>query len=240
MMRLLLPARLALACLLLAWAPAHAHEDAAPVSCKVLDPELQQSYTGDCLNGWADGQGLARGAQGAWYRGGFKAGRKSGHGVKLYPNGDAYTGDWANDMRNGEGRYEYGPHSPWRGDAYQGGWRDDKRDGQGTYIFFPSGDRFTATWVANGTDTVGTATITRRKRVAEVLAPVLGKPGTHVCSVTTEGASPQRMAQGVVTDMLDDRLQVRLDSPAVLQHSTDPTLNPRWESITDWILCPTP
>src|SRR3546814_6769060 len=38
---------------------------AAP-DCKVLDPELQISYDGDCVNGLAQGQGVARGADGAF------------------------------------------------------------------------------------------------------------------------------------------------------------------------------
>ncbi|CAM5188081.1 hypothetical protein CDEF62S_02670 [Castellaniella defragrans] len=196
------------------------------------------SYVGGCKDGLAQGEGLAKGPHGAWYRGGFKAGMKSGHGVKLYPNGDGYAGDWRQDRRDGEGRYEYGDRSPWRGDVYQGGWKADQMEGRGTYIFYPSGDRFVAQWHEGHTDTVGTATITRRKRAYEVLAPVLSKPGLVVCSVTTDGAGPDHIARGVVVGSLGDRLRVRLTSPDVLARSAEPGLNPRWEVMTDWLPCP--
>ncbi len=207
-------------------------------ACRVLDPDLQLDYAGGCAAGLAQGQGVARGADGAWYRGGFEAGMKSGHGVKIYPNGDAYAGGWRADRREGEGRYEYGPRSPWRGDVYQGGWRADRQHGRGVYIFYPSGDRFEADWVDGATKTVGTATVTRRKRAFEVLAPVIGRVGARVCSVTTQGAAPERIARGEVVDVLSDRLLVRIDSAEVLARSPDPGLNPRWEVLTEWLPCP--
>lgn len=211
---------------------------AAP-TCHVQDPELQLEYAGACHNGRAHGQGVARGADGAWYRGTFEQGHKSGYGVKLYPNGDGYAGYWRNDMREGHGRYEYGDHSPWRGDVYQGEWQADQYNGKGTYIFFPSSDRFTADWVNGQTEDVGTTTITRRKQALDVLAPALGQPGQTICSVITKGAGPERVARGQVIDVLADRLLVRIDTNEVLEHSPDPTLNPRWEVLTEWMLCPT-
>jgi hypothetical protein len=42
------------------------------LACKVLDPELQGSYTRPCVNGLAQGEGYATGS--ATYRGHFKAG----------------------------------------------------------------------------------------------------------------------------------------------------------------------
>ncbi|TAN09690.1 MAG: hypothetical protein EPN34_13205 [Burkholderiaceae bacterium] len=207
-------------------------------ACRVLDPELQASYAGGCVAGLAQGEGLAQGAHGAWYRGTFSAGTKSGQGTKIYPNGDAYVGGWLKDARNGQGRYEYGKHSPWRGDVYQGGWHDDQRSGAGTYIFFPSGDRFDTNWVAGVPQSVATSTLTRRKQALAVLAPAIGHKGATVCSVTTQGSSPERIAHGAVTDVLGDRVQVRITSKDVLVHSADPTLNPRWEVLTDWLPCP--
>lgn len=207
-------------------------------ACRVLDPELQLAYTGGCVGGLAQGEGVARGADGAWYRGGFEAGMKSGHGAKVYPNGDGYVGGWRADRREGEGRYEYGPRSPWRGDVYQGGWRADRQHGRGVYVFYPSGDRFEADWVDGATQTVGTTTVTRRKQALEVLAPVVGRVGARVCSVVTQGAGPDRIARGEVLDALSDRVLVRIDSPAVLARSPDPALNPRWEILTEWLPCP--
>lgn len=208
------------------------------VTCRVLDPELQTSYVGGCSHGLATGEGLARGKGGAWYQGNFLAGMKSGYGIKFYPDGDAYVGAWAKDMREGEGRYEYGKHSPWRGDVYQGGWHNDQRSGAGTYIFYPSGDRFTTHWIAGISQSSATPTLTRRKQALAALDSAIGHKGTKVCSVTTQGASPERIARGIVTGVLGDRLQVDISSTAVLNHSADPTLNPRWEILTDWLPCP--
>lgn len=217
-------------------APAGAAADTG-ATCRVLDPQLQAHYAGGCAGGLAQGEGLATGDHGAWYRGGFSAGKKSGQGVKIYPNGDAYVGGWADDRREGQGRYEYGQRSPWRGDVYQGGWHADKRSGFGTYIFYPSGDRFATNWIDGAPQAVATSTLTRRKQALAVLAPAIGHKGAVVCSVTTQGASPERIAHGVVTAVLGDRLQVKLTSSDVLDHSADPTLNPRWEVLTDWLPC---
>lgn len=212
-------------------APAHA------AACRVLDPQLQAHYAGGCVDGLAQGEGLAQGAHGAWYRGHFSAGMKSGQGIKIYPNGDAYVGGWAKDEREGQGRYEYGQRSPWRGDVYQGGWHADQRSGAGTYVFYPSGDRFATHWIAGVPQSVATPTLTRRKQAMAVLGPAIGHKGAVVCSVTTQGASPERIARGVVTGVLGDRLQVRITTPDVLADSADPSLNPRWEVLTDWLPC---
>ncbi len=210
-------------------------------ACRVLDAQLQGAYTGGCVNGLAQGQGVARGANGAWYRGEFVAGLQDGQGTKLYTNGDAYSGHWRAGRRDGYGRYEYGAQSPWRGDVYQGQWQADKQHGQGTYIFYPAGDRFSSQWQAGVPQAAGTPTLTRRKRAYEALAPVLGQPGLRVCSTSTEGASADNIAQGTVLAVLDDRIQIQFedDSP-VLQRAAQPQLNPRWEIMTDWLPCHEP
>lgn len=81
---------------------------AAPASsdCRVLDPELQGAYAGPCKDGLAEGYGYAMGT--AEYRGGFKAGMKSGEGVKTWPNGDRYEGGFADDCKRGYGKYVWG------------------------------------------------------------------------------------------------------------------------------------
>ena len=75
-------------------------------TCKVLDPELQRTYSGPCVDGLAEGEGIATGT--AEYRGAFKAGRKHGKGVKSWPNGDRYEGEFVADAKDGYGVYEWG------------------------------------------------------------------------------------------------------------------------------------
>ncbi len=215
-------------------APATAQE--VHQQCKVLDSELQLSYEGDCVNGAAFGTGLARGQDGAWYEGQFMAGAKTGQGKKRYPTGDVYTGQWKRDKRHGYGEYEFGEGSPWRGDRYEGYWQDDLRHGTGTYIFYPSNDRFEAHWKNGGTDSLGTTTLARRKWAYQAVAAAISKPGTYVCSVTTDGASPRRIARGEVIEALEDRVRVLVNSKEIIENSTL-KINPRWDVVTEWIAC---
>ncbi|MCC2597536.1 hypothetical protein LKR43_14455 [Pusillimonas sp. MFBS29] len=208
---------------------------AAP-DCKVLDPELQTSYEGDCLNGLAQGQGVARGANGAFYQGGFDAGAASGYGVKLYANGDAYAGEWLQGYRHGQGVYEYGEHSPWRGDKYVGQWDHDQRHGRGSYLVYPTGEAFTGDWNMGQTDTLASPMMVRRKRTFEALAPVLGQVGAELCSTLTDGASPRNIARGRVVAVQDERIQVLVETPEVLRRSAL-TVNPRWDVMTEWMVC---
>src|SRR5438094_227495 len=87
--------------------------------CRVLDPELQTSYSGPCVNGLAEGQGVARGS--ATYEGEFKVGRKHGRGVKSWANGDRYEGGFADDHKHGQGTYTWG-RGPWAGERYEGNY----------------------------------------------------------------------------------------------------------------------
>lgn len=215
-------------------APATAQE--VHQQCKVLDPELQLSYEGDCVNGAAFGTGLARGQDGAWYEGQFMAGAKTGQGKKRYPTGDVYTGQWKRDKRHGYGEYEFGEGSPWRGDRYEGYWQDDLRHGTGTYIFYPAEDRFEAHWTKGGTNAVGTTTLARRKWSYEAVKNQLSASETQVCSITTDGASPRKPAQGTIVEILEDRIRVQVKTQEVLKAS-NLTINPRWDVITDWVRC---
>lgn len=53
-------------------------------------------------------------------------------GTMRYANGDIYVGEWANDMKNGRGKFYYA-----KGAVYEGTWQEDvARCGsytQGTY-----------------------------------------------------------------------------------------------------------
>src|ERR671936_2685573 len=99
----------------------------ALADCRVLDPELQASYSGPCVNGLAEGRGFAHGT--ATYEGDFRAGRKHGRGVKTWPNGDRYEGDFVEDRKEGTGMYVWGRRSPWAGQRYTGGFLNDRRHG---------------------------------------------------------------------------------------------------------------
>lgn len=207
------------------------------IECRVLDLELQHYYEGQCLDGLAHGQGIARGQHNAFYQGQFEQGAKSGYGVKLYANGDAYAGYWRNDFRHGHGVYEFGEHSPWRGDRYVGPWQRDLRHGRGTYYFYPTNESFVAEWVEGQTDAYASPLLIRRKRSFEALQPVLGQVGREVCSTLTDGASPHRVAHGKVVAVEGERIQVKVLTQAVLDNSQQLEVNPRWDLMTEWMVC---
>jgi len=119
--------------------------EAQAQSCRVLDPELLRAYSGPCVNGFAEGEGVASGV--AEYRGGFKDGRKHGRGVKTWPNGDRYEGGFTADQKEGYGVYQWGS-GPWEGERYDGTFAADRRHGYGIY-WWPSGDIYSGPWEAD-------------------------------------------------------------------------------------------
>jgi hypothetical protein len=69
--------------------------------CKVLVPELEGEYTGDCRRGIAHGSGKAVGVD--TYEGEFKRGYPHGDGKYIWANGDIYEGEFRNGKPDGEG-----------------------------------------------------------------------------------------------------------------------------------------
>lgn len=46
----------------------------------------------------------------AVYEGDYRDGKKAGMGKMTYPNGDEYTGEWKDNVMEGEGTYIYKVH----------------------------------------------------------------------------------------------------------------------------------
>jgi hypothetical protein len=69
--------------------------------CRVLLPELDSVYMGDCKKGLAHGSGEAWGD--FHYKGRFKKGLPDGQGTANYPDGTVYDGSWKKGLRNGRG-----------------------------------------------------------------------------------------------------------------------------------------
>jgi len=74
----------------------------AQKKCKVLIPEIDSIYKGKCKKGLAHGKGTAIGVD--TYKGRFTKGLPNGKGTYTWANGDIYTGQWRDGMRNGEGQ----------------------------------------------------------------------------------------------------------------------------------------
>ncbi len=71
--------------------------------CKVLKPEIANSYQGECKNGLAQGKGIAKGRDS--YSGEFKKGYPDGTGTYVWANGYTYKGEWKKGKREGKGEY---------------------------------------------------------------------------------------------------------------------------------------
>ena len=179
------------------------------------DPELQGSYTGSCREGWAEGRGDARGA--AHYHGDFRAGRKHGRGVKIWPNGDRYEGDFVEDRREGGGTYLWG-EGPWRGQRYTGGYVSDRRHGHGVYEW-PGGERIAGPWENDRYLGAPTKGLIGRSRAYAERAAVVGIAGARVCREMKIGVATREWVRGTVTVAGEQRITVSIDDPGTLGHA---------------------
>ena len=102
--------------------------------CKVWKPSLlpedSVSWSGPCLDGYANGRGVARWSNGGTetltYNGEFRLGVLQGRGVMTAAGGDRYEGEYKDGKRDGQGVY-----SAASGQRYSGEFRDNKRHGRG-------------------------------------------------------------------------------------------------------------
>ena len=183
--------------------------------CRVLDTELQGSYSGGCKDGLAEGHGVARGS--ATYRGEFKAGRKHGKGVKVWPNGDRYEGDFVADRKEGTGMYEWGRESAWAGQRYTGGYVNDRRHGYGVYEW-PNGERYAGPWDNDRLTGKPTKDMFARARSEMELAAAVGRVGAKVCRQLEVGVGNRDIVRGTVTAVAGEHIDVQIDYPGKFDH----------------------
>lgn len=72
-------------------------------SCKVLKPEIAETYKGKCKKGLANGKGIATGKD--RYEGRFIEGLPHGDGTYTWSSGETYKGEWLSGQRHGIGKY---------------------------------------------------------------------------------------------------------------------------------------
>ena len=210
-----------------------------PAKCVPLDPELQGSYIGGCVNGLADGYGEARGI--AEYRGEFRAGRKHGKGVKTWPaSGDRYEGDFSDDAKQGLGTYTWGPRSMWAGEKYSGNYLSDQRAGFGIYEW-PGGDRYAGAWKSDVITDQPTAKMFSRARAHGEIAAAVGKPGITVCREMTVGIGTRDWLRGTVMAVEATRIGVRIENAGQFQHTISNAPIIKGDIVRDalqnWIPC---
>ena len=82
------------------------------------------------------------------YYGNMFEGFETLFGVKEYPNGDFYVGEFRNGIEHGQGNFYWGGQTSQFGDVYFGTFTDGKRTGLGTYVW-PTGDIYVGEFSLN-------------------------------------------------------------------------------------------
>jgi hypothetical protein len=209
----------------------------AAQDCGVLDPELKGYYAGPCKDGLAEGEGVARGT--AEYRGGFRAGKKHGEGVKAWPNGDRYEGGFAGDRREGRGKYAWG-RGPWAGESYEGPYVNDKRHGEGVYRW-PSGDVYEGAFEEDRFAGYATPMMLARHRFEEEAKRAVAKEGQKVCREMPIDIARGEWIRGVVVGVSGEQVGVRVDEPGANRHVVAGVElragDVVWDAPTGWTPC---
>lgn len=102
--------------------------------CSVFRPNLKNGdgvrWKGRCMNGYAEGRGVATwtsaGGMDLTFEGTFVRGKLQGRGRMFSTEGDRYEGDYADGKRHGQGTYFSAT-----GERYEGGYKDNLRHGPG-------------------------------------------------------------------------------------------------------------
>ena len=206
-------------------------------SCRVLDVELQESYAGPCVDGLAEGYGLAQGT--ARYEGEFRAGLKHGKGVKLWPNGDRYAGEFVDDRKEGGGTYTWG-RGPWAGERYEGMYRDDRRHGQGTYSW-ANGDLYRGPWENDIAVGPPTPMMQARAKFDEEARAAVAQVGRKVCREVPVGIGERDWVSGLVVGLTGDKVAVRIGDAGSQPHLVSGVeLRPgevMWDDFQAWTPC---
>lgn len=191
---------------------------AAEPACKVIDPELQGSYAGPCVDGLAHGEGTAAGI--ARYTGGFAAGRKHGRGIKEWPNGDRYEGQFADDRKQGYGVYAWGLRSRWAGQRYSGNYERDRRHGAGVYTW-PDGRELAGQWRNDHPPAALPPAMQATVRAYAERMVVMSRPGARVCRQVPVGTVQFDTVSGIVLDMAGEQVRIRIEKPGRLSKNLD-------------------
>jgi hypothetical protein len=186
----------------------------AQAACRVIDPELQESYAGECVNGLAEGFGYASGT--AEYRGGFRKGMKHGQGEKTWPNGDRYEGGFVEDHKEGQGVYSWG-RGPWAGERYEGGYLNDRRHGFGVYRW-NTGDVYSGPWENDIATGAPTPMMLAKRKFDEEARLAVAKEGQKGCREMPIGIALSEWIRGTVVGVAEERVGVRIDEPGKQPH----------------------
>ncbi len=95
--------------------------------CTVESALLKGTYSGDCKKGKANGKGKAMGTD--TYEGDFKSGKPDGSGTYSWANGNFFTGQFVNGMKEGKGKLIYKRPNE-KDSSVEGFWKKDQYVGK--------------------------------------------------------------------------------------------------------------
>jgi hypothetical protein len=204
--------------------------------CRVLDPELQVSYAGPCVDGLASGTATAIGI--AEYRGEFRAGRKHGKGVKTWANGDRYEGEFFEDRLEGFGVYVFG-RGAWAGERYEGDYLVGRRHGYGVYRW-TTGDVYSGPWQDDVATGFYTPMMAAQAKFRDEARAAVAKQGQKVCRELPVGIAGRDWVRGVVVAVQDDKVAVRIDELGSPSNALAAFVKPGeavWDVPQNWTPC---
>jgi len=115
------------------------HASNVLAACRVNDPDVSGTYSGECVAGVAHGKGIAKGRD--VYIGEYKNGNAHGFGINIWGTGtqwagDIYVGEWIYDERTGNDLYIVkGKYSlEGKGITHAGTCRVNDSDISGSYV----------------------------------------------------------------------------------------------------------
>jgi hypothetical protein len=209
-------------------------------ACLVLDPELQGSYKGGCVDGKAEGRGTARGS--AEYAGEFHQGRKHGQGVKTWSWGDRYQGGFVDDFREGWGIYTWGARTLFAGDRYEGGFVKDRRNGYGVYVW-ASGDSYAGPWKDDAVSGQATPMMIARFRATNASLEAMAEPGLKLCHESTLEAQSKARTEAETQSVSRSARQVSIkvtklgSTPVEVSGKRVAVGDVVWDDPLHWIPC---
>jgi hypothetical protein len=169
---------------------------------------------------------------------------KYGKGVKRWPWGDQYEGDFVEDRKQGSGMYAWSREGPWSGEKYSGEFKEDMRDGVGTYTW-PTGDTYTGLWSQDQMiGSVGLGLLNRiqahARADAEAIAAV-GPSGTHVCRSLRIGIGTEDWISGEVIEVKGFAISIRIENPGRFSNTLNGMDLTRgaviWDTAPSWVPC---
>ena len=186
-----------------------------PNGCSVFKPNLKTGETvvwqGECANGFAEGNGLAKWSAGdhssVTFEGPFVHGKLQGEGKMIASGGDRYEGAYVDGKRDGNGIYNSA-----NGDRFQGQYKANQRHGHGI-LTLASGQRIEGEWQSGVQTSTSPAT--------ENIAPV--QPAENVQSQTNQ---PKIETPGEGKDQSPKSEPQSLPETATTQNP-DPVISPQ-------------